>query len=759
MKNLPISLVVTLFIVMGLQAQSPSFQTYVNPVIPGDHPDPTLTKIGDFFYTSGSSFNPTPKIYRSSDLVHWEVISQPVSPTWAGYGNNPGGGIWGGHTVLYNGKYWHYFGRGGGSMYFVTADQPEGPWSGPTTVSVPNGISSLGVDNSIFIDDDTGKWYMLAKHGRQNNHIVELGENGQPNGNILDFTWLNPDAEDNPYGWAEGPVMWKYNGTYYYSFAQHLAGYQYVMKSDTLSDDPEDWTIKSQPQQMQYGSAASFRTPNHISPAVLLDDSTSWVIGHSYHSDWVTQGRQGLLLQITYDEDGFPEFEYPQNEATPAPDLSSNGIPWMVPKSDMFNEPDLSPVWSFLGNAFGRAHSLTDRPGWLHLESSSFGDHTLIQNDGEHQYSLITRVDFSPESISQQAGLRVINGPEDLEVKLYSSVNEDTVPVFVFSFDENSYETDNKIGSIVWLKLTRNQHEFTAHYSDDGNSWRRVGGSINASELNVEQSDFNDFTGNQQGIFVQGSDAFFDLYIYRDAYSYISASEPANFSGVTRGEEYLEDIHNGDWALYAGVEFGTEIQPEGGFDYQRTPGEFKVEASSANNGGTVEVWIDSINTGTKISEFSVPNTGNWDTFIEFSTETDSINGRHDVYLKFTGTEGDELFRLKQFRFTPRRVPLATSIDDSGTGEANPFEYTLSNNYPNPFNPTTNISFSIPDASIVTLKVYDITGRELFALIENSLMPGGNHSVAFDGKNLASGVYIYRLQAGNFVQSKKMTLLK
>jgi len=58
--------------------QSPSFQTYMNPVIPGDHPDATLTRIGKDFYTTGSSFNPTPVIYHSTDLVHWEAIAQPV---------------------------------------------------------------------------------------------------------------------------------------------------------------------------------------------------------------------------------------------------------------------------------------------------------------------------------------------------------------------------------------------------------------------------------------------------------------------------------------------------------------------------------------------------------------------------------------------------------------------------------------------------------------------------------------------------------
>jgi xylan 1,4-beta-xylosidase len=59
--------------------QSSSFTTYMNPIIPGDHPDCTLTKVGNDYYTTGSSFNPTPVIYHSTDLVHWEAIAQPVS--------------------------------------------------------------------------------------------------------------------------------------------------------------------------------------------------------------------------------------------------------------------------------------------------------------------------------------------------------------------------------------------------------------------------------------------------------------------------------------------------------------------------------------------------------------------------------------------------------------------------------------------------------------------------------------------------------
>jgi xylan 1,4-beta-xylosidase len=206
--------------------------TYMNPVIPGDHPDATLTRIGNDFYTTGSSFNVTPVIFHSTDLVHWEAIAQPVKASWSNYGDNPGGGCWGGHMVYYNGQYWDFFSRAN-TMYFVTADDPAGPWSEPVRINDPPELPyGLGYDNSIFIDDD-GKWYLVVKNGQPNGGIVELGTDGQPTGVVYNLDWLNP-APDYPYSWAEGPVMWKYKGHYYYSFARDLSGGQKVMIRFTM---------------------------------------------------------------------------------------------------------------------------------------------------------------------------------------------------------------------------------------------------------------------------------------------------------------------------------------------------------------------------------------------------------------------------------------------------------------------------------------------------------------------------------------------
>jgi len=85
-------------------------------------------------------------------------------------------------------------------------------------------------------------------------------------------------------------------------------------------------------------------------------------------------------------------------------------------------------------------------------------------------------------------------------------------------------------------------------------------------------------------------------------------------------------------------------------------------------------------------------------------------------------------------------------------------FKLLQNYPNPFNPTTKISYSVPKTEDVKLVVYDITGREVVTLV-NEYVNAGVYSVDFDGSNLASGVYIYKIQAGSFTDVKKMLLIK
>ncbi len=88
----------------------------------------------------------------------------------------------------------------------------------------------------------------------------------------------------------------------------------------------------------------------------------------------------------------------------------------------------------------------------------------------------------------------------------------------------------------------------------------------------------------------------------------------------------------------------------------------------------------------------------------------------------------------------------------------PTEYTLMQNYPNPFNPSTRIAYTLPFQSQVELKIYDVLGREIASLV-NKEQPAGNYNVEFNSAELPSGVYLYRIQAGEFSQVRKMILIK
>jgi|WetSurMetagenome_2_1015567.scaffolds.fasta_scaffold61523_2 photosystem II stability/assembly factor-like uncharacterized protein len=88
----------------------------------------------------------------------------------------------------------------------------------------------------------------------------------------------------------------------------------------------------------------------------------------------------------------------------------------------------------------------------------------------------------------------------------------------------------------------------------------------------------------------------------------------------------------------------------------------------------------------------------------------------------------------------------------------PEKYDLSQNYPNPFNPNTKIRFRIKESGLVTLNVYDLLGKEVVTIINGNMQPG-TYETLFDGKGLNSGMYIYKLQAGNYTETKKMCLIK
>ncbi|MDX1702605.1 MAG: T9SS type A sorting domain-containing protein, partial [Melioribacteraceae bacterium] len=129
-----------------------------------------------------------------------------------------------------------------------------------------------------------------------------------------------------------------------------------------------------------------------------------------------------------------------------------------------------------------------------------------------------------------------------------------------------------------------------------------------------------------------------------------------------------------------------------------------------------------------------------------------------AYKLTLSTEGTLFLVGREAGLTAFEYSPLSSFNETQT----PNNFELSQNYPNPFNPSTSIKYSIPRPSNITLKIFDVLGSEVTTLIDKK-QPRGNYEVEFDpsadGVELTSGIYFYRLQAGDYVETNKMILLK
>ena len=613
--------------------------TYVNPVLPGDHPDPTLLKVGDDFYHCGSTFhfNPYIPVYHSRDLVHWEVIGRILPASKAAWvTDRPSAGIWQGAITYFYGSFWIYFSANG--QWFCKADSPAGPWSDPVEVKTNPVTGPLGYDNSIFIDDN-GKPYMVIKNGQKVNRLQALGKDGQLTESVINLDWINAKLQ---YSWAEGPVMCKRNGYYFYFPAGDVSGGQYVLRTKELTSDSTKWERLGNFFKPVTDPDVGFRRPNHMSAPVQLADGTWWTIAQSYEKyngdDWSGLGRQTSLYQVIWEGDR-PWGIAPTTQPVKKPNLPQSGILWRSVQSDEFDSDILSPNWHFLTKKAAASYSLNERKGWIRLTPDNGRTH-LVQKETDHYYTAVTRVDLDATDTTAKAGIYLTNGNQRVIGQLYTGFNKGKK--IILSLGNQTRSIPNQAGNSVWLKLERNEHNLSGFCSGDGNTWTSLGEPISAVNLDKTQPNYNSWVGTSVGLFTEGKPADFDFFVCKDGFSSLPVAGYSNYYGVKTIIEGSEKIvtntsSNGGWLMISGVELG-----------KTSPSAVEVIASSESK-GKLEIWLDDLKDGTFIAKIPVSATKGDNRWKAFSKAVKKVTGHHDVFIKFP--EGKEsAIIIKSVRF-------------------------------------------------------------------------------------------------------------
>ncbi len=436
--------------------------------------------------------------------------------------------------------------------------------------------------------------------------------------------------------------------------------------------------------------------------------------------------------------------------------------------------------WVFGKPGTGFRKGTSDNPDYFHASASRY---YVINSGGESGFKATINLRYEESELECElceGEFSLGRGPYVID-SVYDKWNLVSVPLITESFDKNTlfptsmsdafsynggYVSNSELafGSGYWLKFNGDQQ--LALIGDDVDSatiavsegWNLLG----ALSLPVDPSNI---TSSPEGI-ISGS-----FFGYRNGYYPAGELEPMQAYWVNVSEEgeltlnadgeaqakisvlneltqfnklVISDANGNEQSLYFGDARQSNnrkfemppVPPQGIFDARFETNQM-VEIAEANK--TKEIPL-------RISSASYPLTISWKNKQANVSATLLVDGKERAMNERGSMQISE---------PASKISLKLSNGSS----ALPKEFALQQNYPNPFNPATVIRYQLPVNSLVTLKVYNILGQEVKVLLNNEEMVAGEHEALFDATQFSSGVYFYRIQAGQFSKTMKMLLTK
>ena len=433
--------------------------TFLNPVLAGDHPDPSVLKDGEDYYMTFSSFDAYPGlvIWHSRDLVNW----QPIGP--ALFKNV--GSVWAPDLVKHRGRYYIYFPGIGPyrSNYVVWADSIRGPWSDPID------LKNTRIDPGHAVGPD-GTRYLFLSAG----FLARLSDDGL---SIVGGEKKVYDGWKYPDDWVvegfaqEGPKILK-RGEYYHMVlaeggtAGPPTGHMIVSARSKSVEGP--WENSPYNPIVRTRSASERWWSKGHGTLVEGRDGKWYMVYHAYENGFYTLGRQTLLEPIEWTADGWfrttgggPE----RPIAKPAGEAVTHGFPY----SDDFSTSKMGIQWGFYKGTDTDRERYRYEGGSLVMKAKGTSPSDcspLSFVTGDQAYEIDVEIDADPGAT---AGLLLFYSS-----RLYAGLGYSSTNFFMHSYGlDRRQGKPPQVGRVLHIRLRNDRHIVTMHYSVDGRTWAR----------------------------------------------------------------------------------------------------------------------------------------------------------------------------------------------------------------------------------------------------------------------------------------------
>ncbi|MEY2884860.1 MAG: hypothetical protein RL490_2584 [Pseudomonadota bacterium] len=434
---------------------------FLNPIFAGDHPDPSILRVGDDYYLTFSSFDSYPGIviWHSRDLVNWQPVTAALT--------KPIGSVWAPELVHHDGRFYCYIPArfpDYKSIYVIHAETIAGPWSDPIDLKLP-----LHIDPGHAVGADGRRWLFLSGGDR-----VPLTADGLATAGPVEHVY---DPWRYPLDWVvesfapEGPKITRHGPYFYMTLAVGgTAGpptsHMVIMARARSLDGPWEHCPRN-PVLRTRSAQEKWWSRGHATP--FEGPGWQWyMILHGYENGYWTLGRQTLLQPIDWDADGWPvpqggDLSHSLKLPRRLPDQSHG-----QPLSDDFRSDRMGLLWSFYDPGPGEARRASRRNGVLTLAAkgrspSDCSPLTLIAGDQAYRFEADVEVDPGAE-----AGLLLFYNR-----RLYAGlgIGDRGLVMHRYGLQRARIEAP---GRPFRLRLTNDRNILTIHTSNDkGASWRK----------------------------------------------------------------------------------------------------------------------------------------------------------------------------------------------------------------------------------------------------------------------------------------------